>query len=309
MESLVSIGIPCYNRPIELRRALESVVRQTYSNLEIIVSDNGSPDPEVERVVRSFMGQYPHIRYFKHEENKGPTFNFTFVLQQAQGEYFMWLGDDDWLDASYISDCVWELVNHPDYSLVCGKSCYFIHDTFTYEGVMLNLLEESEEKRVLNYYVRVCDNGTFYGVMRRNQVLRVPFWNVIGSDWLIIATMAFLGKIKTLDTTQVYRTKRAMSTQEYHHQIASTAGLSRFQAHHPHLTLAGVNFWAVLFRFPVYRTQTFSERLALAYQSSKTIINNHVICPYPIQIAIRWKKQCMVFIKKYITSLSELYRR
>ena len=73
MEPLVSVGIPTYNRPEGLRRTLECITGQTYRNLEIIVSDNCSPDPEVERVVRSFMAHDARIQYFRQPENKGAS--------------------------------------------------------------------------------------------------------------------------------------------------------------------------------------------------------------------------------------------
>lgn len=54
---LVSVWIPCYNRPEGLKRTLECITGQTYKNLEIIVSDNCSPDPEVERVGREYASR------------------------------------------------------------------------------------------------------------------------------------------------------------------------------------------------------------------------------------------------------------
>jgi len=50
---LVSIGIPTYNRPNELKIAIESIVNQKYNNLEIIVSDNCSSDPAVEKLCKN----------------------------------------------------------------------------------------------------------------------------------------------------------------------------------------------------------------------------------------------------------------
>ena len=92
---LVSVGIPTYNRPLGLRRTLECITSQTYHNLEIIISDNASPDPEVEQVAKEFQKQDARIRHYRQEENKGPAHNFLFVLKQASGKYFMWAADDD----------------------------------------------------------------------------------------------------------------------------------------------------------------------------------------------------------------------
>ena len=78
---LVSVGIPTYNRPDGLRRTLECITGQTYRNLEIIVSDNCSPNPDADKVGKEFAQKDPRIQYFRQKENTG-GFNFKFVLQQ-----------------------------------------------------------------------------------------------------------------------------------------------------------------------------------------------------------------------------------
>src|SRR4051812_1846461 len=103
---LVSIGIPTYNRPDGLRKALESAVGQTYDNIEIIVSDNCSPGEETEAVIKEFMARDARISYHRQQCNQGLYFNFFYVLEQAVGAYFMWLADDDWIDSNYVQKCM-----------------------------------------------------------------------------------------------------------------------------------------------------------------------------------------------------------
>ena len=106
---LVSIGIPTYNRANSyLRYALGSAVDQTYKNIEIIVSDNCSPD-NTESVVKEFND--PRIRYYRQRENIGPLNNRNFCLAQARGEYFVMLLDDDLIDDDFISACM-DAVRH-----------------------------------------------------------------------------------------------------------------------------------------------------------------------------------------------------
>ena len=66
---LVSVGIPTYNRPDGLRRTLECITRQTYKNLEIIVSDNASETDEVEVIAKEYIEKDPRVQYFKQEIN------------------------------------------------------------------------------------------------------------------------------------------------------------------------------------------------------------------------------------------------
>jgi glycosyltransferase involved in cell wall biosynthesis len=73
---MVTIGIPTYNRARGyLREALESALAQSYSNLEIVVSDNGSTD-NTQSVVRSYAN--PRIRFFRQQPPVTPNDNFNF---------------------------------------------------------------------------------------------------------------------------------------------------------------------------------------------------------------------------------------
>jgi glycosyltransferase involved in cell wall biosynthesis len=101
---LVTIGIPTYNRAARyLREALESALVQTYPNIEIVVSDNGSTD-DTEAVVRSYGDS--RIRYFKQQPPVVPNDNFNFCLREARGAYFLLLHDDDKVDPDFIETCL-----------------------------------------------------------------------------------------------------------------------------------------------------------------------------------------------------------
>lgn len=101
---LVTIGIPTYNRASGyLKQALESAVNQTYPNLEIVVSDNCSTD-DTQAMVKSFAD--PRIRYFRQTQNIKSNDNFNFCLEQARGDYFLLLHDDDMVDPDFVETCL-----------------------------------------------------------------------------------------------------------------------------------------------------------------------------------------------------------
>jgi glycosyltransferase involved in cell wall biosynthesis len=101
---LVTIGIPTYNRAATyLREAVECALAQTYPNIEIVVSDNASPD-NTEEVVHSYAD--PRVRYFRQATGLIPNDNFNFCLEQARGEYFLFLPDDDKIDPEFVEDCL-----------------------------------------------------------------------------------------------------------------------------------------------------------------------------------------------------------
>ena len=89
---LVSVIIPTYNRIDTLPRSMESVLRQTYGNLELIVVDDGSTDGTEEYVKGMADGR---IRYVKGDGNRGPAAARNMGVRLAQGEYVAFQDSDD----------------------------------------------------------------------------------------------------------------------------------------------------------------------------------------------------------------------
>jgi glycosyltransferase involved in cell wall biosynthesis len=101
---LVTIAIPTYNRaesyfPSTLRSALS----QTYSNTEIVVSDNCSTD-RTQAMLRAIKD--PRIRYFRHDPGIGQKNNYNFCFERAKGSYALLLHDDDLIDDDFVSSCM-----------------------------------------------------------------------------------------------------------------------------------------------------------------------------------------------------------
>lgn len=92
----VTIGIPTYNRKNYLKEALDSIVKQDYSNIEIIISDNASQDG-TELFLQEYMKQNgaANLVYFRNDCNLGPSANWQNCIDNARGEYCLILSDDD----------------------------------------------------------------------------------------------------------------------------------------------------------------------------------------------------------------------
>lgn len=94
---LVSVVIPTYNREHLLPQAIQSVLEQTYQNLEIIVVDDGSTD-NTREIMKSFVNSDPRIKYFRHETNKGGGAARNSGIINSQGSYIAFLDSDcQWL--------------------------------------------------------------------------------------------------------------------------------------------------------------------------------------------------------------------
>jgi len=90
----ITIGLPVYNGAKFIHNAIHSLLKQSYTNFELLISDNASTD-QTELVCQNFAQVDKRIKYTRHETNRGYVWNFNSVLQQADTEYFMWAGADD----------------------------------------------------------------------------------------------------------------------------------------------------------------------------------------------------------------------
>ena len=97
----VSIGMPVYNGDIFLRKALNSLINQSYTNFELIISDNSSTDTTSE-ICQEFVKKDNRIRYIRQEKNIGAFNNFNFVLEQSTANYFFWAAADDYWESDFI---------------------------------------------------------------------------------------------------------------------------------------------------------------------------------------------------------------
>lgn len=119
-DSLVSIVIATYNRAKYIKKAVESVLSQTYQNIEIIIVDDGSTDKTPE-IISEFSKKDPRIVILTNKTNLGFVRTLNKGIQRAQGKYIARLDDDDfWCDSKKLEKQVEFLEIHPDYALVGG---------------------------------------------------------------------------------------------------------------------------------------------------------------------------------------------
>lgn len=208
---LVTVAIPAYNRPDALRRTLDALLVQTYDNIEIIISDDCSPNRTNDQVLKEYSERHSHIEVFLQNKNLGPRANNRFLLSKAKGEFFIFHPDDDWIDPEFIEKCVKYLQLHPSVALVSGRCVTFNPDVKEYNGLSSNLTIRGEWRslRVLKYHIFLRHNSIYHGLMRRS-VVQMP-GDGIGDDILIVSRLAFLGEIVTLNGFFMHRLKTVES--------------------------------------------------------------------------------------------------
>ena len=97
---LISIIVPIYNVELYLRRCLDSVLNQTYTNLEIILVDDGSPDG-CPQICDEYAAKDKRIAVI-HKENGGLSDARNAGLDICKGKYISFIDSDDWVDEKYI---------------------------------------------------------------------------------------------------------------------------------------------------------------------------------------------------------------
>jgi hypothetical protein len=112
----VTIGVPVFNGAVYLASALDSLLGQTFHDLEIVVSDNASTD-ETAAIARAYAALDPRIRVIESRVNVGGYRNFMRVLEVARGDYFKWAACDDLCEPRFVERCVEVLDRDP--SLMC----------------------------------------------------------------------------------------------------------------------------------------------------------------------------------------------
>jgi len=261
-QPLVSIGIPTYNRADLLDKAIASAVAQTYPHLEIVISDNHSTDP-TESLVQDWCQRDPRIRYHRHFENIGPYGNFRAVLKEAHGEYFMWLGDDDWIDPNYVQTC-WEyLQHHPGTVLVSGQVTYYHQGQFHHAGEFFQIQAADPCQRVLQYYQEVFENGIYYGLMPRHYAEKLHIYRALASDCAMVASLAFQGAVVMVADTHLHREFNHVFPRNQARRILQNLGLRWLYGLIRRLIIAKTASHDILTN-PVYEGLGWGKRLRLA---------------------------------------------
>lgn len=190
-QPLVSVIIPTYNRADKVVTAIESVQRQTYVNIQLIVVDDGSRDGTGER-----LRHLPGIEYI-YQENGGQAAARNAGLAQAKGELIASLDSDDYWEPFFLERCVGALLTHDADFVFANWNQKSKRPTVEWEDFLSNfsyiqpfivngregfVVIEPDDLRML--YIQACPSPSSSVVMKRSSI--VGGWNRnmnIGDDW------------------------------------------------------------------------------------------------------------------------------
>lgn len=145
----VTVAIPTYNRAPLLRRAIQSALAQSASDLEVIVCDDGSTDDTAETVARVSDSR---LRLIRQPTNRGVVANMNAGLEAARGRFFLLLSDDDYLEPDCLETLLQPWKAHADLTMSYGQWWYH-----TPQGAALQASDGPEVEDGIDYVVAYWD--------------------------------------------------------------------------------------------------------------------------------------------------------
>lgn len=123
-QPLVSVIIPAYNHELYIRDTLESIIRQSYEHIELIIIDDGSKDDTLKVIgsMRSICEQRFLRVHVETQENQGTCTTLNKLISLAKGEYVLLIASDDELLPNAVASLVEKMEQTPDAGLVTGRN-------------------------------------------------------------------------------------------------------------------------------------------------------------------------------------------
>jgi glycosyltransferase involved in cell wall biosynthesis len=194
----VSIGMPVYNGEMLIRQALDSVLEQTFADFELIISDNGSTDG-TEAICRKYADCDQRVRYVRQPENRGGSFNFQFVLNEAHGKYFMWAAHDDTWGTDFVSSCI-KILNSNTNVFACITNILIDGEILPYSNSGITPLTGSELQRVRKFLRNPGANSRFYSLYRTKDLKQAYVsYDHLAGDWSNILDFIKYGEFITIE--------------------------------------------------------------------------------------------------------------
>lgn len=196
----VFIGLPVYNGARFLPSALDSLLRQSYTDFTLLISDNGSTD-HTREICERYAAQDARVRYVRQPHNIGAPRNWNFVVEQAHGDYFKWATANDECAPEMLALCVAALDADPTAALSQGRTCLVDEDSGARENYVndLALLDESPSARLRRLSLELGLNNGQSGLIRLSMLRCTRLDRLYpGGDFALMAELALQGRFLVL---------------------------------------------------------------------------------------------------------------
>jgi glycosyltransferase involved in cell wall biosynthesis len=202
----LSIGLPVYNGQNYVAEALDDLLKQSYQDFELIISDNASTDGTAE-ICRDYAARDPRIRYVRQPKNIGAAPNHNFVVREAKGEFFKWAAHDDLFGPDLLARCVQALDEHPDAVLSHAYMAIVDETGETIEEYDYSLATDSPYPAERFRSLLLTEGGDdFYGVVRTDVMRRIaPHDSYHNAGRKLVAEISLYGKFHQVPEVMFFR--------------------------------------------------------------------------------------------------------
>lgn len=240
----VTLAMPVYNGENYIHEAIDSILKQTFDDFELIITDNASTD-RTQAICESFAAEDNRIRYVSNARNLGASENYNVGFRLGRGEYLKWAAHDDHLSDNFLECCVEALDKHPDTAVAFARTI-----CIDGQGVPISTVGEETPSLIdpdpgQRFYQAIVQSGTcfpIFGLFRRSlleqSMLHQPYY---GSDRALLAEMAILGNFRRIDAATFYNrehTTRSINIDDKLTRSIWQTGTASRKASAEHLMLA-----------------------------------------------------------------------
>lgn len=191
----VSIAVPVYNGERYLAQALDALLAQTYTDFEIVISDNASTDG-TEAICRAYAARDSRIRYERQALNRGAAWNFNHAFALARGELFRWHAHDDLVEPEFTARCVAALDRDPRAVLAYARTRVIGADGETLYTYDAPFRTDSPDPSVRLHAMICVGHPCFqvFGLIRRAALLHTDLIGpYVPSDKILLAQLCLRG--------------------------------------------------------------------------------------------------------------------
>lgn len=153
---LISVIIPVYNVEEYIIRCLDSVVSQTYKNIEVLLVDDGSTDRSGE-ICDKYAKEYNFINVY-HQKNGGQSVARNYAIDRAKGEYYIFVDSDDYIESDMIESLINAIIKYKTKIACCGRYILSEYDNIQKEEFVF------EEDQIWDSYTAIKRMLMFKGI-------------------------------------------------------------------------------------------------------------------------------------------------
>ena len=206
----ISIGLPVYNGETYLCKSLDSLLAQTYSDFELIISDNASND-RTREICLDYVSKDSRIKYLRNHENLGAAKNYNLLVDVAHGEYFKWQAADDVCDSQFLQHCI-QILDQDREVVLCYPRTRIIDENGALLELYpdeLHLIQPNALQRYIQFHQRFrklekCNS--VFGLIRIEALRKTRLIDRFrSSDMILLAELALLGKLYELPEYLFFR--------------------------------------------------------------------------------------------------------